>query len=223
MQRRNMCSVVLRLMVVVGVLAGALTVLGCSGGDNSPSSNQAGTVLVAKNDLAVPVTTETVPALENQKFTFDSGEALTPALANQPIAVTFTDTTSATPTVTVTAPNIIGTDGQPASFSAAVEFGSCTFKVKTSTFAPPGPQVGKTIKVDPCKVNLMTGGITVQGNATKVQILLLLGFSPSLANQVTVVIDPTTGKVTITGAAGPFGVGNVELEFITGTPGGSPG
>ena len=223
MQRRNMCSVVLRLMAVVGVLAGALTVLGCSGGDNS-SSNQAGTVLVAKNDVVVPVTTETVPAIESQTFTFDSGGSLTPALANQPIAVTFTDTTSATPTATVTAPNITGTNGQPASFSGTTEFGSCTFRVTKSTFPPgQGPQVGDTITVDPCRVSARTGGITVNGNATVVQILLALGATPSRANLGTVVIDPATGHVTLNGVKLPSGTGNVELQLVTGGSGSSPG
>jgi len=221
-----MYSVVLRLMTVVGVLAGALTVVGCSGGDNS-SSSQAGTVLVAKNDVVIPVTTETVPAIENQTFTFppvSSAESLTPALANQPIAVTFTDTTSATPTATITAPNITGTDGQPASFSGPTEFGSCTFVVTKSTFPPgQGPQVGDKITVDPCRVSARTGGITVNGNATVVQILLALGATPSRANLGTVVIDPATGHVTLNGVKLPSGTGNVELQLVTGGSGSSPG
>jgi len=223
MQRRNIYSIVLRLMAVVSILAGALTIFGCSGGDNS-SSNQAGTVLVAKNDVAVPVTTETVPAVESQTFTFDSGESLTPALANQPIAVTFTDTTSATPTATITALNITGTNGQPASFSGTTEFGSCTFRVTKSTFPPgQGPQVGDIITVNPCRVSARTGGIVVQGNATAVQILLALGATPSRANQGTVVIDPATGHVTLNGVRLPSGVGDVELQLVTGGGGHSPG
>ena len=218
-----MYSVVLRLMTVVGVLAGALTVVGCSGGDNS-SSSQAGTVLVAKNDVVIPVTTETVQAIENQTFTFDSGGSLTPALANQQIAVTFTDTASATPTATITAPNVTGTDGQPASFSGGTAFGSCTFIVTHSTFPPgQGPQVGDKITVDPCRVSARTGGITVNGNATAVQILLALGATPSRANLGTVVINQTTGHVTLNGVSLPSGTGNVELQLVTGGSGSSPG
>ncbi len=226
MQRRNMYSVVLRLIAVVGVLAGALTVVGCSGGDNS-SSNQ--TVLVAKTDSEIPVTAETVPAIENQTFTFDSGESLTPALANQPIAVTFTDTTSATPTATVTAPNITGTDGRPASFSGATEFGSCTFRVTKSTFPPgQGPQVGDTITVNPCRVSARTGGITTLGTTTAVQILLALGATASRANLGTVCINCAgetggpIGHVTLNGVRLPSGVGDIELQLVTGGGGSSP-
>ncbi len=224
MQRRNVCSAVLRFTAVVGVLVGALTVLGCSGGDNSSSGTQEETVIIAKNDLAVPVMTDTVASIANQTFTFDSGETLTPALANQPIAVTFNDTTSAAPIATVTAPNVRGTNGQPASFSGRVEFGSCTFVVTSSTFpVGQGPQVGDRITVDPCRLNARTGGIVVSGTATSVQILLALGALPSRANQAIVVINPTTGQVTLNGLRLPSGVGNVELQAVTGGSGHSPG
>lgn len=112
-------------MAVVGVLAGVLTVLGCPGGDEEEPLKVAATDAVLNGDSTV------VRALENQPFTFASGEALSPALADQPITLTFTNTAAATPTFTVTAPNVRGTDGNPARATGTTAFGSCTFSVAT--------------------------------------------------------------------------------------------
>jgi hypothetical protein len=228
MQRRNVGKAVLRLIAGVGVLTGALLVLSCGGGGEEAATPvtppTTAPVAVAASDLAVPVAPATVQTLEAQTFTFSSGAALTPALANQPITLAFTNTTSATPTATVTAPNVRGTDGQPARFAGTTEFGSCTFVVTTSTFpAGSGPQVGDRITVNPCQVNVSTGGVQATGQATTVQILLQLGATPSAANQSTVSINPTTGVVTINNVTLPAGVGSVTLQTFTGGTGSSPG
>jgi len=228
---------VLCLIAVVGVLAGALTILSCSGGGGG-GGEQAGTgtgaptagttptpaVAVAGNDVVAPVNTATVQSLEGQVFTFPSGGALTPALANQPVTLMFTNTASATPTATVTAPGIegVGTPGQPASFTADTTFASCHFRITSSTFPRPGPQVGdKELVVDPCMVDVQTGGVQATGQATVVHILLQLGATPSAANQATVSINPNTGVVTLNNVTLPNGVGSVTLVATTGTSGGT--
>lgn len=210
---------VLRLMAVLGVLVGALTVLGCGGGEEQAAPVQ---VVPSGTVTQVPLATTTVQAVAAQTFSFPTGgAAISPALANQPITLAFTNTASATPTATVIAPNVRGTDGQlGARFSATTTFGSCTFVVTTSTFPPgTGPQVGDTITVNPCQLNVSTGGVQATGQATTVQVLLQLGAIPSAENQSTVSINPTTGVVTVNNVTLPAGVGTVTLIPVTGAPG----
>lgn len=207
MQHRDFRRVVLRLMAVVGVLVGALTVLGCSDGDEGTSAG------VATHDANIPVTSRTVQSLEDQTFTFETGSALSPALAGQPVALTFTNTAAATPTATVTAPNARGTDGRPAHFTSNLTFGSCTFVVIESTFDPPGPQEGDRITVNPCSFDVATGNIRTN-HGTLVNILVRLGFIPSRAQQANVVID-ADGVVTVNGVVTGFAV-----LVVTGTEGG---
>ncbi len=173
---------VLRLMAVVGVLAGALTTLGCPGGQEAE-----GPVLVAASDASIPVDSTSAQALEGVTFTLPSGEAISspaaggcnpacPALATQPITVTFANTTSPTPNAT------LASGGNTA--TGTTTFGSCTFKVTSSNFPPgTGPQVGNTITVNPCQVSAKTEGVQVTGQATTVPISLQLGPTPSAAQQ----------------------------------------
>jgi hypothetical protein len=194
-------------MAVVGVLVGALTVLGCPGGDEGTPTG------VATHDATIPVTSTTVQSLEDQTFTFESGSALSPALAEQPVALTFTNTAAATPTATVTAPNVPGTDGHPAHFTSNLTFGSCTFVVTVSTFDLPGPQVGDKITVNPCSFDVATGSIRTN-HGTLVNILVRLGLIPSRAQQAEVSID-ADGVVTVNGVDTGFAV-----LVVTGTEGG---
>lgn len=214
---------VFRLTASVGVLAGMLTIFGCGSGNRAPEP-----VSVAQSDISVPVAANTAQSLEGLTFAFANGSAITspasggcdpacPSLATQPITLTFTDTSAAQPTATITAPNVVGTDGQPARMSGTTVFGSCTFRVALSTFLPgSGPQVGNTITVNPCQFNVKTGGVQANGQATTVQILLQLGANPSAAQQSTVSINPTTGVVTINNFTLPAGVGSVTLVVVTG-------
>ncbi len=214
-QSWNLSRTMLHLMTV-GVLAGAVTLLGCPGGEEQVQPK------VAASDVTIPITSTVVRALENQPFTFSSGEALSPALANQPVALTFTNTAVATPTFTVTAPNVRGTDGNPARATGTTGFGSCTFSVASSTFAagppPAGPQVGQTITVSLCRVNAATGGIQT-GRLSPVEIRMELGLTSSQFRLADIVINSATGEVTLNNVATGQ---TVTLQVVTGTVGGSP-
>lgn len=193
MQNGGFRRTMLRLMTVVGVLVGALTILGCPGGEEEVEEEGR----VFRDNTSINVNTTTIRALEGQTFTFLSA-AISPVLANQQIAVTFTNTAAATPTATVTAPNVRGTDGQPASFTGITTFGSCIFRVTASTFLQgTGPQVGHTITVNPCRYVVQTAGMVANSQATTANILLQLGQTPSAIQQAQVAIDPVTGVVTV--------------------------
>lgn len=85
--------------------------------------------------------------------------------------------------------------------------------------------MGDTITVDPCQVDVETGGVAATGQATTVQILLQLGIIPSEPNQTTVTTNPTTGQVTVINPilGGVVVPGSVTLVPVTGAPGTSPG
>lgn len=196
-----------RLVTIVGVLAGMLTIYGCSGGggggEEAPPS-----VPVASTNVVVPVTAATVQAIENLPFALPAGAfANVPALATQATTVRITGTTTATPTGTITAANGTAT--------GTTTFGSCIFTITTSTI--PGVTVGEQITVNPCQYVVSTGGVQATGNATTVQILLQLGITPSAANQASVSIDPNTGVVIVNNVNTGT---NVTLVISTGAAGG---
>jgi len=189
---------VFRLMAIVGVLAGMLTILGC------PSEDEE--VLVAGSNTVIPANSTTVRAIEGQTFSFPNGvpalAGLDQSLATQPVTMAVTPTAF---TLTSAGRTATGT----------TTFGSCIFTVQTSNI--PGVNPGEQITVNPCQVNAQTGGVQATGQATTVQILLQLGVTPSAANQASVSIDSTTGVVTVNNVN--TGV-SVTLVVATGASGG---
>jgi len=149
------------------------------------------TVKVATTNATIPVSSATARAIEGVTFTFQGGGAvISSALSGQTFTLGLTNTSAATPTAT-----FVFTAGR---FTANTTFGSCTFVVQTSTM--PGISVGQTIgPINPCQINAQTGGVRATGQATVVQILLVLGLTPSAAQQAQVSIDPNTGRVTVNG------------------------
>jgi len=208
MQSKNLGWVLLCRVALVGVLGGVLTFSGCGSGGDEPAPT------VAANDSTVPANANTLKAVEGQTFTFASGAALAPALAGQTTALTFTNTASATPTATFSAPSVTGTDGQPARATGTTTFGSCIFTMTSTNIA--GTSVGQQITVNPCSFNVKTKGLQATGQATTVQILLQLGITPSAANQASVSINPDTGVVTVNNVS--TGV-SVTLVVATGATG----
>lgn len=184
MQRRGERTWTTRLVTGIALCAAVLAVTECRKSPTAPTK-------VAAADVTVSLTRTTVAAAEGVTFSFSSGgEVLSPALAGQAFTLTFTNTSSATPTTTVVS------GGHQ--FVASTAFGSCDFTVQSSTI--PGITAGTVITVDPCRVVAKTGGIEATGQATTVQILLKLGLGPpSAPAQAQVTIDPVTGTVTING------------------------
>jgi hypothetical protein len=191
MQHWGFSGGVLRLMAIVGGLGGALMVLGCSGGDGGTSTE------IATHDAAIPIDSRTVQALEGQTFMLSSGATISPELADQPMSLTFTNTAEATPTATVTVPDVQGTDGNPAQFTSTVTFGSCTFTVTASNFPSRGPQRGDKFTINPCHYDVATHGIRTN-HGTLVNILVRLGLIPSASQQAAVMIA-YDGEVTVNG------------------------
>ena len=212
MQKWDFSKTVLRLTAIIGVLAGMLTILSCGGGEEERGK-------VATSDTPINVDSTAIRALEGQTFTFPptAGAVISPQLVNQPITLAFTNTAAATPTATITAPNVRGTDGNPARLTGDTTFGSCTFVVRTSTFpVGQGPQVGQTIgPINPCNVTA-TGSIQATGQAQTVQILLALGQVPSAPQQAQVAINPDGSVVINTVNTGQ----TVVLQVVTGAAGG---
>lgn len=185
-----------RLTVSAAACVGVLALTQCKSDSTAPGK-------VAAANVVAPISTSTVAAVSGQTFTFPGGgAALSPALAGQTISLTFSNTTAANPTTTVTS--------AAGSFTASTSFGSCIFTVSTSTI--PGITVGQVITVNPCQLNVQTGGVQATGQATTVNILLQLGLTPSAPQQSQVTINPTTGTVTVNGV----NTGTVTLTPVTG-------
>lgn len=220
MQHGMVAGRMLSCIAVVGLLVGMVPILGCPGGDSGGAEE----VVCACDDITVPLSHTTIRALEGQTFAFSSGAALSAALAHQPLTVTFTHTTAATPHFTVTAPNTPGTDGHPARVTGITTFGSCLFTVTTSTFplllsvppagAPPvsGPQVGETIRVIPCQLSVATTLEILNGRTTDGRILLQLGLIPSAPLPAHTTVDLQTGTVTVNNVP----IGNLALTITVG-------
>jgi hypothetical protein len=202
---------VFRLMAIIGVMAGMLTIFACAA-DDEPLPEPIPVIppapKVAASSTTVPVNATTVRALENQPFVMPTGAFAGTALAGQTTTVRFTNTATATPTGTITT-------ASGGTATGNTTFGSCIFTITSSNI--PGVTVGQTITVNPCQYVVATGGVQATGNATTVQILLQLGIVPSAANQASVAIDPNTGVVTVNNVN--TGV-SVTLVVSTGTSGG---
>ena len=128
-----------------------------------------------------------MPAGTSQAFSFPAGVSALGTSGST--SVTIKTAAGSSPTQTFSVSSAQG------SYSGNMTYGSCIFNVTSSNL--PGVTVGQSITVNPCQINVKTGGVVANGQATTVQILLQLGTVPSAANQATVSIDPATGVVTL--------------------------
>lgn len=161
-------------------------------------------VIIATSNVVAPVSSGTVAAVTGKTFSFPSGAALSPTLANQPVSFTFsqtgTTTTAAIQTPTATVP-------------ATVTFGSCIFTI-TATVG--GFTQGQVITVPTCNITLNTNG-TPTGTTTGVSTTMTLGTTNSNPVTVTVTVA-ANGTVTVTGANGQtVTVGVATTGTATGT------
>jgi glucose/arabinose dehydrogenase len=103
-------------------------------------------------------------------FRFADGGALDTALAGQPVTLAFGLFTDNTGPFTLTASNVQGTDGQPASAAGTVVLASCDLTLTTNTFAASkGPQAEGVIHIDPCEINPDNGSLILENEATGVR------------------------------------------------------
>lgn len=161
-------------------------------------------VIVATSNVVAPVSSGTVAAVTGKTFSFPSGAALSPALANQPVSLTFSQTGTAT-TAAIQTPT--------ATVPATVTFGSCIFTI-TATVG--GFTQGQVITVPNCSITLNTNG-TPTGTTTGVSTTMTLGTTTSTPVTVTVTVAPN-GTVTVTAPNGQtVPVGTTTTATATGS------
>jgi hypothetical protein len=184
---------------------GVLLVAACGTSEDDPPK-------VATADTVVSVSASNVAAMGTTPFVF-SGLSTPVTINGQPgtLNLTGTTTVSISPSAAGGSPTFsIGNGGGSA--TGSMSFGSCIFEVAASNL--PGVPAGTRLTVNPCLVNIATGGLRATGVATNVQILLQLGLIPSRPNQAAVTIDPATGVVVVNNVN--TGV-SVTLNLVTGS------
>lgn len=198
-----------KLLLIAAAFSAALTLSACGGGGGGDQS------FVAARDATLALNPTTgvtnTNAVRGQAFTFPSGVAEfgTSASTN----VTFQERTATTlPDNAVPAGNpafTITSGGQTA--TGLVEFGSCIFRVQSSSFTS-GPLVaGAIITIQRCEIALGVAGTPADGvvRARSARLLLNAAISGGLTVQVS--ITPG-GQITLNG----FSVGTVTVTPVTG-------
>ena len=188
----------LQVLLAVAAVVG-LSACGGGGGNDAPPA-------VAVADTTVGVSPTVTGAMVSTVFSFPSG--LASFGSTSATTVTFNDTCPI-PAFTVTS------GGNTA--IGATTFGSCIFKIASSTFPAPSPLAeGKTLTINPCNININTRGQVANGVGQSRSVALVLGAAASSGASVTVSVTPS-GQVTLNGAT----VGTVALSDGTGATGGS--
>lgn len=164
-------------------------------------------VKVATSNVTTSVTSSTVAVAAGKTFSLPSGAALSPALANQPVSLTF-NTAGTSTTAAITTPG--GT------VNTTVTFGSCIFTVQAPGL-PPNFVTGQVITVATCSITLNTANVPANGTTQNVPMTLNLGGTTSVPVTVPVVVSPT-GTVTANTPTGtPITVGTTTTATGTGT------
>jgi hypothetical protein len=186
-------------VLVAAAAAVALSACGGGGSNDAPPA-------VAVADTSVVVSPTVTAAMVSTVFSFPSGVS---AFGNtSATTVTFNDTSSI-PAFTV------ASGGNTA--IGATTFGSCIFKIASSTFPAPSPLAeGNTLTINPCNIKINTRGQVANGAGQSRSVALVLGAAASSGTSVTVSVTPS-GQVTLNGAT----VGTVALSDGTGATGGS--
>jgi hypothetical protein len=185
-----------KLITVLAALCMAATLTACGGGGGSGSTAQ---VAAANTPIAMDATNgQTVTSsVTNKPFTFASG-------------VADFGTTGST-AVTFGASNSFQIASGSDSASGTMAFGSCHFKVTSSTFTS-GPLVsGNTVTINNCQLLVLTKGDPADGSQQSDQAELVLNTATSAGVAVTVSLT-ADGKVLINNTS----VGSVTLTPVTG-------
>lgn len=174
----------------------------CGGGNDAPA-----VVTVASADKTATISatdtvtsTAVVTAVLNKTFTFPAVTELGTSAATTLVL----SGSGASPTFS------IGSDGKTA--SGTMGFGSCIFTITTSDFvAPHKLAAGEKVTVDPCALDVKTGGDTATATATDTPTVFVLGTTESAEVVLPVAVSPT-GTVTVAGQV----VGTVSTTTTTG-------
>jgi hypothetical protein len=184
-----------KLITVLAALCMAATLTACGGGGSGSTAQ----VASANTTVAMDATNgQTVTSsVTNKPFTFASG-------------VADFGTTGST-AVTFGASNSFQIASGSDSASGTMAFGSCHFKVTSSTFTS-GPLVsGNTVTINNCQLLVLTKGDPADGSQQSDQAQLVLNAATSAGVTVTVTIT-ADGKVVINNTS----VGTVTLAPVTG-------
>lgn len=177
---------------LLAILAAAALVA-CGGGSGDDTTTVAADVPpVAINPQTGAVAAQ---ALNAQPISFASG---VPSFGTTGQATTLTITAGATPTFGVSAGGNTAT--------GTLGFGSCIFTVTASTFTAPHPlQLGASVTVADCAIDLNTANVTAEGGSATVQATVSLNGTVSAPITTTVVIqsngDVLVGGTKITSAS----------------------
>ena len=162
------------------VIAAAALLTACGSSDDTPAK-------VTKADTTSAATATTVAAVVGQTFTFQGGVPELGTTANTTVAFSGT---GATPTFTITSAG-------EGTASGVTEFGSCNFRVNSSTFAATHPlAVGKAVFFSFCSFTVNTAGAPADGTIVQRTMTFQLGSRRSLAITISVSIN-SDGVVVI--------------------------
>lgn len=185
--------------LLVAALFSAFVLTACGGGSDN-------TFLGASSDLTVEMNAangpNTAAAVANETFVYTSG---VPDFGTQNLPTTVTWTNTAT-----TPSFLIEEDDHSA--TGTTEFGSCIFRVTSSTFPASSPlATGKVVTIATCRVIVRTRGQPADGNPRQRDIFLVLNAVTSQGTTATVSVD-ANGVVTVNGRV----VGTVPVQQLTG-------
>lgn len=171
-----------KILAVVGLVA-AVALVACGGGDDDAPKVTA----VAPAAVTVNASSAVAAALKDEPFTF-------------PTVSEFGTTASTSVAFTNTATNpgfSIGSNGFVASGDTA--FGSCTFRIRTSSFPVGHPlSAGQEVRVDPCSIEILTANMAATGESLPKGVTMKLGRSISASRPISVSVSPT-GELQIKG------------------------
>jgi hypothetical protein len=184
-----------KLITVLAALCMAATLTACGGGGSGSTAQ----VASANTTVAMDATNGQAVAssLAGKSFNFASG-------------VADFGTTAAT-TVTIGTGNTFQVASGTNTANGTLSFGSCHFKVTSSTFTS-GPLVnGNTVTVSSCQLLVLTKGVPADGADHTLQAELVLDGVASLPVTVTVQIT-SDGRVLVSNIV----IGTVILTPVTG-------
>lgn len=178
------------------LITAAAVLTACGSSDSTPAR-------VATADTTVAANPATTAAVYKVPFTFSGGA---PELG-----------TTASTTVTFTAPSA-GTEpafaiaSSQGTASGSTAFGSCIFKVSSSTFSAAHVLgAGKTLTVAPCEFTVKTKGMAADGHSEKRKMKLRLGRTESDDQDVDTRVD-SDGNVKVNDQD----EGKTSVEDVTG-------
>lgn len=199
MQQKNLGKA-MRYLVVVCALASAFAMVGC-GGDGDDGTTTTSTV----SNQPVPINATNVQAVAGQQFVIPDGSAFSSGLPATPITVAFgSQLTTTTSAVTLTSGSQTAT--------GTAEFGSCTFRISTSTITglPSGtniPTFSICSFVVSSNASLQQGGAAGQGT-----VIIQLG-----RNNIILITTPSVTVTIALTATGQVVINNVNIS-VTVTP-----